>query len=48
MHACVDPALFPLDSTLDLELRGEETGLDWKGFVLLASVAAYLFLPPGQ
>ncbi|KAG1678257.1 hypothetical protein FOA52_013877 [Chlamydomonas sp. UWO 241] len=34
-------------STLDPVLRGEQTGPDWRTFLLLATVGAYLFLPPG-
>ena len=34
-------------STLDLELRGEDGGLDWRGLLLIATVGAYLFVPPG-
>lgn len=34
-------------STLDLVLRKEVTGLDWRGVVLLAGVGVYLFLTPG-
>ncbi|GFH05756.1 thylakoid associated Ser/Thr-protein kinase stt7 [Haematococcus lacustris] len=34
-------------STLDLVLRGEQLGPDWRAFVLLGAVGAYLFAPPG-
>jgi len=34
-------------STLDLELRGELSGPDWRTFALLAAAGAYLFVPPG-
>lgn len=37
----------PPSSTLDPVLRGEQTGPDWRTFLLLATVGAYLFLPPG-
>ncbi len=35
-------------STLDSKLRGEEGGFGIQGALLLASAAAYLFLPPGE
>ncbi|KAL6758073.1 kinase-like domain-containing protein [Haematococcus lacustris] len=34
-------------STLDLVLRGEQLGPDWRAFLLLGAVGAYLFAPPG-
>eukprot|EP00798_Chlamydomonas_sp_ICE-L_P022287 gene22287-29365_t len=34
-------------STLDLVLRGEDGGFTWRGYLLLASIFSYFFLPPG-
>uniref|UniRef100_A0A7S3VTM9 Protein kinase domain-containing protein n=1 Tax=Dunaliella tertiolecta TaxID=3047 RepID=A0A7S3VTM9_DUNTE len=34
-------------STLDLVLRGEKLGPDWRTFTLIGSVLTYLLIPPG-
>eukprot|EP00983_Pelagomonas_calceolata_P092446 1157664-Pelagomonas_calceolata.AAC.8 len=39
--------IYVICSTLDLVLRGEKLGPDWRTFTLIGSVLTYLLIPPG-